>query len=197
MTHIATVFLLFAVIGCSVGVNFIDICKDGFSTVDECCKKNPDDKTDLGMEKHQYQVIYEKRSHTDQSIECRIQALNDPDNNYQLVTFETRKEYDCVMKYLGNLEPNFGAFYIGLKADSSDSSKNIFQWESPMPTLEDGETLTFTNWAATSPAGKGDCVTIGIGATLATNGLWVDSSCDVLLPTVCERYPKSTSSKLL
>ena len=36
------------------------------------------------------------------------------------------------MKWLLKEKGNFGPFYIGLKADSSDFMKNFFEWEFPI-----------------------------------------------------------------
>ena len=36
------------------------------------------------------------------------------------------------MKWLLMERGNFGPFYVGLKADSSDFMKNFFEWEFPM-----------------------------------------------------------------
>ena len=43
-----------------------------------------------------------------------------------------RKEYSCVMKWLLKEQGDFGPFYIGLKADSNDHFKNMFEWDHPM-----------------------------------------------------------------
>merc|ERR1712198_240838 len=180
-------FLTFTTLGCRG--NYVDICKDGFTNENECCKLNGDEG-DLGMEKHQYEVVYTKRSYTDQSIECRLKSLSDSSHNYHLVTFETRKEHDCVMRYLSEEHPDVGNLYIGLKADAGDHRMNVFNWEFPMDATPDGETLTFTNWAPTSPKGA-DCVSVNIGKASATNALWTDVACSTAYATICERYLKN------
>ena len=43
-----------------------------------------------------------------------------------------RKEYNCVMKYMMQNHEDLGPFFIGLKADSRSSMKNLFEWEHPM-----------------------------------------------------------------
>ena len=52
--------------------------------------------------------------------------------NKKNILVNSRKEYICVMKWLLKEKGDFGPFYIGLKADSNDGLKNMFEWEIPL-----------------------------------------------------------------
>jgi len=195
--------LVAALIQGSLGV-WVDICKDGFSSENECCKLSADDGSgtvtqDLGMQGHEYELVYDQRTYSDQSVECRLKSIDDSTKGYHLATFETRKEYNCVMKYLVEEHGDFGPFYIGLKADAGDSMKNLFEWDKPMvgstglDLWTDIETLGFTSWAPSSPSGAGDCVQV-TASQVVTSGLWIDRKCTDNLPTICERYPKEITT---
>jgi len=194
MKLVAVLVLGLALHGC-LG-EWVDICKDGFSSENECCHLNTADADgnaiDQGMEKHEYQLTYDTRSYSEQSVECRLKGIDDTSKGYHLVTFESRKEHDCVMKYIAQEHGDFGPFYLGLKADSGDYRKNLFEWDRPMSTSTavDKETPTFYNWIPGSPAGLGDCVSVQVGKELVSNGQWINADCSTALPTICERYVK-------
>jgi len=208
LTFIMKLLLVAALIQGSLGV-WVDICKDGFSSENECCKLSvgTTDATsgvttvtqDLGMQGHEYELVYTKSTYSDQSVECRLKSIDDSTRGYHLATFESRKEYNCVMKYLVEEHGDFGPFYIGLKADAGDSKKNLFEWDKPMvgsvgiADWTDIETLDFTSWAPSSPAGAGDCVQV-TASQVVTSGLWIDRKCTESLPTICERYPKEITT---
>merc|ERR1712154_298122 len=171
---------------------WVDVCADGFSTKNECCQLNTEvaaegegdpTYTDNGMQGHQYKLEFDTRTFSSQSFECRSNGLDDSDNNYHLVTFETRKEYVCVMKWLLKEQGEQGPLYLGMKADASENMKNLYEWDKPMSS-SDG-TLAFTAWSPSAPNGL-DCVTVAVGESLSTSGLWVDSECSAELPTICE-----------
>merc|ERR1712212_864611 len=118
-------------------------------------------------------------------MRCLMNGMSDSDHHsYQLLTLETRKEYNCVMQYLAKEKTALTSFYIGLEA--GQDQKNIFEWKAPIDLDNDGETLTFSAWAPSAPAGKGECVQVMKSGTM--DGLWVDTPCTTLLPAICERY---------
>ena len=77
---------LFLIVSSSFGQNFVDICND--SSGNECCASE-------GMEDHTYWVMQSSGSWSSLDIECRIQKTG-----ARLAVFETRRENDCMIKYL-------------------------------------------------------------------------------------------------
>merc|ERR1712121_168569 len=191
-----TVLILAVLQGC-LG-EWVDICKDGLSTPNDCCHLNTkgatgnDDPIDGGMQGHTYKIVYDLNTFSGQSQNCKFEGISDQDHGYQLVTFETRREHNCVMKWLVKEKGALGPFFIGLKADSGEDMKNLFEWDTTSSTsiAVDPETPTFFNWTPGSPSGAGECVSTSVGPDLAGNAQWKDEPCTTLLPTICEKYPK-------
>jgi len=140
------------------------------------------------MTGHIYKVDKNSRSYFDQHIECVGNELDDPNFHYHLINFESRKEYDCVMRYVLKENKDLGPVYIGLKADSNNNMKNLFEWDHPLEG-SDGS-LTFESWAAESPNGRGDCIVVTLAQDDDESGLWKDSGCNQRIPAICERSVK-------
>merc|ERR1712212_32378 len=171
--------------------NWVDICKDGFSHENDCCHLNKNATVDEGMLSHEYLIMGIARKYEDQSMRCLMNGMSDSDHHsYQLLTLETRKEYNCVMQYLAKEKTTMTSFYIGLEA--GQDQKNIFEWKAPIDPDNDGKTLTFGAWAPSAPAGKGECVQVMKSGTM--DGLWVDTPCTTLLPAICERFSTPTTT---
>ena len=154
---------LLLMVSASFGQNFVDICND--SSGNECCASE-------GMDGHTYWVMQSSGTWSSLDIECRIQKTG-----ARLAVFETRRENDCMIKYLldeyrGGATKNYA---IGLKA--LDNYAGVYEWHRVDNSAPDfAATLSFTNWATSAPAGK-DCVYISVGDGDAKNGMWQDVEC--------------------
>jgi hypothetical protein len=141
------------------------------------------------MNDHQYLVRSSTDDYDGQRVNCIFEEYQNPDIESHIVTFESRKEYICVMKFLSKEKETYGPVFIGLKADADDDMKNLFQWEG-----SSAGDLAFTAWDPASPSGKGDCVTVSVGSSNAKSGLWTDAVCNTALPVICERQAVGTTS---
>ena len=165
----------------SLAQNFVDICND--SSGNECCATE-------GMEDHTYWVMASTGTWTSLDIECRIQKTG-----AKLAVFETRRENDCMIKYLldeyrGDTAKNYA---IGLKA--LDNYAGVYEWHRVDNSAPDfAATLSFTNWAVSAPTGK-DCVYITVGEGNTKNGMWQDVVCSSSsLYGICEYEPTTTKT---
>merc|ERR1712018_654569 len=77
---------IFLIISTCFAQNFVDICND--SSGNECCASE-------GMEDHTYWVMQSTGTWNSLDIECRIQK-----QGAKLAVFETKRENDCMVKYL-------------------------------------------------------------------------------------------------
>ncbi len=184
--------------------SWIDICAEGFNKPYDCCHKSPRDSAtfaisvDEGMEDHEYLITTASSdSYAFQRQKCLLlDSLDDPNFGYQLVTFETQKENNCVAKYLASEYPA-SSFFLGLRAETD--AINAFYWDDEMKyqvgydaAKEDPDIPAFSNWAPTSPAGL-ECVKMEAGPASKTNGLWQTVTCETKLYSICERYPLPSS----
>ena len=112
----------------------------------------------------------------------------------RLAVFESRRENDCMVKYLvdeyrGTTAKNYA---IGLKA--LDNYAGVYEWhrvDDSAPNF--AATLKFSNWSPAAPTGKG-CVFISVGEGNTVNGLWQDVECTGSnLYGICEYEPTSKS----
>ena len=156
--------------------NFVNICED--SSGNECCASE-------GMEDHTYWVMQSAGSWNSLDIECRIQKTG-----AKLAVFETKRENDCMVKYLvdeyrGTAAKNYA---IGLKA--LDNYAGVYEWHRVDDSAPDyAATMNFANWAPAAPTGKG-CVYISVGEGNTVNGLWQDVQCTGSnLYGICEYEP--------
>merc|ERR1719239_25884 len=120
----------------------------------DCCHADVNATSlDEGMATHEYELQATAQSHADHEYDC-VFGNQDSTHGFHLATFETRKEYDCVMQFMLEEHGTQAAgnpVYLGLEADIADYRRNIFKWASPMSsTLSaaavDPETPTFTAW---------------------------------------------------
>jgi len=166
----------------------------------ECCHADVDStKLDEGMQLHEYQLIATAQPQNDHLYECVFRnSQMDTSHGFQLATFETRKEYDCVMQFMleEHSDPASALpIYIGLESNIADYRRNIFKWSSPINSAlvagaVDPETLGFTAWAPGYPKGAGECVVTYV-KDAAQNTLWYDSDCNANYFSICEKYPKA------
>ena len=156
--------------------NFVDICGD--SSGNECCAS-------VGMDGHTYWIMQSSGKWSDMDIQCRMEK-----SGAKLAVFETRRENDCMVKYLldeyrGSSTKNYA---IGMKA--LDNYPGVYEWHRVDNSGPDyAATLSFTNWVSAAPKGL-DCVYITVGDGDATNGMWQDVACSGSnLYGICEYEP--------
>ena len=166
----------FSLVSICSAQNFVNICED--SSGNECCASE-------GMEDHTYWVMQSAGSWNSLDIECRIQKTG-----AKLAVFETKRENDCMVKYLvdeyrGTAAKNYA---IGLKA--LDNYAGVYEWHRVDDSAPDyAATMNFANWAPAAPTGKG-CVFISVGEGNTVNGLWQDVQCTGSnLYGICEYEP--------
>lgn len=140
--------------------------------------------------RHTYWIIRAMGSWNELDIQCRMEKTG-----ARLAVFESRREADCVTKYLldeyEDVTPQ--QYAIGIKVD--ESYHGVYKWNRVDVTSadQDAATLTFTNWAPTAPTGM-SCVTMSAGLTDPQNGRWTDVDCSIsaLLYGVCEYIPTTS-----
>merc|ERR1711933_7802 len=168
-------FLVSVMLSCvslSSAANWIDLC-DPYSQY-HCCVN---DGT-AGMKNHSYWFIRNKnqlQSWHDLDQDCRSE---EPASNSRMVVFESKRELDCVTKYIIDKYDDATAaeeFAIGLHTDSEYDG--IYEWNR-VDTSTDVEaaTLKFSNWKPNMPTGLG-CVSMTVGPPGTDNGRWSDVDC--------------------
>jgi len=167
----------------SMRVSWVNICMD--SSGNKCCADGG-----MGHDEatyHQYWIIRTKRSWKELDIQCRMEK-----DGAKLAVFESRRENDCVTKYLIEEydDPAGQQYAIGMKVD--ETFKGVYEWHRVDATTENkaAATLTFTNWVPSAPTGQ-DCVAMTAGADDLNNGRWTDVDCDTsnTLYGICEFVP--------
>ena len=166
--------ILFLTVSSCVAENFVDICND--SSDNECCASE-------GMIDHTYWIMQSTGSWSSLDIECRMEKTG-----ARLAVFETKRENDCMVKYLldeyrGTTTKNYA---IGLKA--LDNYPGVYEWHrvDNSPPDYEAATLNFDNWVSTAPTGK-DCVYMTTGDKDTKNGRWMDVDCSsATLYGICE-----------
>jgi len=136
---------------------------------------------------HQYWINRRQGSWTSHDIDCRLEKTG-----AKLAVFESRRESDCVTKYLIEEydDPAGQQYAIGMKVD--ETFKGVYEWHRVDATTDNkaAATLTFTNWVPSAPTGQ-DCVAMTAGADDLNNGRWTDVDCDTsnTLYGICEFVP--------
>merc|ERR1711874_189773 len=144
--------------------NWVDICSD--KSGNQCC-------ADTGMGNHTYWVIRTQGSWHELDIQCRMEK-----DGARLAVFESRRENDCVTKYIIDEYEDVTAhqYAIGIKVD--DVYKGVYEWNRVDTSIDnqDAATLTFSNWVPAAPLGK-SCVSMSAGLNDLNNGRWTDVDC--------------------
>merc|ERR1739848_214945 len=166
---------------------FVDICKE--NSGNECCA---DDDQGMGTTdtRHTYWIDRSQGSWTDMDIACKTEKPG----TTRLAVFESRREMDCVTKYLiDEYDVTSGQQYaIGIKVE--DDFPGVYEWHGvDLPAdNQAAATLAFTNWDPASPTGK-RCVAMTVGREDPKNGRWTDVDCNapMTLYGICEYTPPS------
>merc|ERR1711874_227639 len=136
----------------NVRETWIDICTD--DSGNQCCADGN------GMGNHTYWIIRTEGSWKEQDIECRMGKSGDT----KLAVFESRRENDCVTKFLldeyedstahqyaiGAARLQFSQKLIsvnsGIKVD--DTYTGVYEWDRVETSIDnqDAATLAFSNW---------------------------------------------------
>merc|ERR1711890_133606 len=97
--------------------------------------------------RHEYWIIRSQSSWSQQDFACRMERPT-----AKLAVFESKRENDCVTKYLyDEFEDATSMQYaIGIKAD--ERYPGIYEWdrvENPAPDKLDDASLSYQNWVPT------------------------------------------------
>ena len=119
-------------------------------------------------------ALYSRASHGGALAACRSKGGI-------LVSPNTAKKQDFLVKYLMRYQPSFGTpIWIGLY---QKTSSDPFRWE-------DGNKLTYANWGCGEPnnAGGGeDCAAMGVGSGNFQSSKWNDDGCSKSFAYVCQK----------
>merc|ERR1712117_26473 len=153
--------------------NWVNICEE--SSGNRCCAK---DDTGMGSEsgaRHLYWIMKQPGNWVDLDLICRTER-----NGARLAVFESKRENDCVAKYLiKEFEDTTAKDYaIGLSTDSE--YPGVYEWNritgAELTADANAEALSFDNWANSAPSGLG-CAVMTAGADDPRNGRWTDVDC--------------------
>jgi len=170
----------------NVRETWVDICND--DSGNKCC-------ADTGMSGHEYWIIRTQGSWKEQDIACRMGNKDDA----KLAVFESRRENDCVTKYLLDEYEDTTAhqYAIGINVEDDDKYKGVYEWKRVDTSTSnlDAASLSFTNWVPAAPLGK-SCVSMSAGKSDLNNGRWTDVDCntDNTLYAICEYAPITSTT---
>merc|ERR1712059_8984 len=158
--------------------NFINICDD--SSGNKCCAEKG--MANVEGIPNLYWIMTYPRPWYDLDTQCRLEEG-------RLVVLESRREQDCMVKYIIDEYKGDPArsYAIGLK--TPDGYKGVYEWshvDNTDPNF-DAATPAFENWAPGYPKGN-PCVVMSIGSEATISGLWNDGNCESTnLYGICEK----------